>query len=146
VYERIPSATETLDDQGKDRQTKIHEVGNGLHFVSFDDYDNEYYINLNKTVRQLTGYRVEKIWELEKVGQNRRLLCCGLTLLTEYGHKYSATYALSVCHKTLFKILQYFAYKRVSSCYVTLNKFCVKHAKRQHTADFTFAPNEANQA
>jgi hypothetical protein len=44
----------------KDRQTKIHEAGNGLHFVSYDNV-NEYDINLNKTVRQLTGYGVEKI-------------------------------------------------------------------------------------
>jgi hypothetical protein len=37
---------------------------------------------LNKTVRQLTVYMVEKmmekIWELEKVGQNRRLLAAAL--------------------------------------------------------------------
>jgi hypothetical protein len=39
--------------------------------VSYDNV-NEYDINLNKTVRQLTGYGVEKIWELQKVGQNRR--------------------------------------------------------------------------
>jgi hypothetical protein len=48
----------------KDRQNKIHVVGNGLHFVSYDnDYDNEYDIKLNKTVRQLTVYRVEKMME-----------------------------------------------------------------------------------
>jgi hypothetical protein len=48
----------------EDRQTKIHVVGNGLNFVSYDnDYDNEYDIKLNKTVRQLTVYMVEKMME-----------------------------------------------------------------------------------
>ena len=48
----------------EDRQTKKHEVGNGLNFVSYDndnDYDNEYDIKLNKTAKQLTVYMVEKM-------------------------------------------------------------------------------------
>jgi hypothetical protein len=58
-----------LDDQLKDRQTKIHEVGNDLIFLSYDndnDYDNEYDINLNKTERHLTGYKVQKMM-VEKI-------------------------------------------------------------------------------
>lgn len=57
-------ASQKLWTTKEDRQTKNHEVGNGLNFVSYDndnDYDNEYDIKLNKTAKQLTVYMVEKM-------------------------------------------------------------------------------------